>query len=73
MQEEQSIASILEYLLQANSICKILRTMEEMDSQNNFDKLKRKNLSINNHRAGRRNQLKSYTDYNPKLLNYWVN
>jgi hypothetical protein len=73
VQEEQTITRILESLLQTNSVCKILRTLEEIDSQNKFDKVKHKNLSINNHRTGRRKQVKSHTDYNLKLLNYWVN
>jgi hypothetical protein len=73
VQDERTMASILEYLLKANSACKILMTLEEIDSQNKLDKLKHKNLSINNHRTARRKQVKSHIDYNPKLLNYWVN
>jgi len=71
--EEQSIASILESLLQTNSVCKILRTLEEMESQTKFNKLKHKYLSINNYHTSHRKQVKLYTDYNHELPNRWLN
>lgn len=64
---------IVESLIKANSVCKILRTLEEIDCQNKFDKLKHNNLSISSHRIGHCKQVKWHTNYNRELFNYWVN
>ena len=72
LQEELKITKILEFLIQVNSVCKILDTLEDINSQRNFV-LEYIRISTNNPHARHCKQIKCDTNPIHDLVDYWLN